>query len=227
MTSLLLLHGAIGSAKQFDALLPLLEDSYDLHRINFPGHGGTEMPHAPFSIGLFEESVLQYISKNNLQDACVFGYSMGGYVALRLAARNPGLISKIFTLATKFDWTPATAERETSQLNPEKIAAKVPAFAASLQAVHGAQWKTVLEKTAIMLLEMGQRPPLGKTELEHIMIPVIISIGELDKMVSLEESRHTTEHLKKGRLLVLPATPHPFEKADMVSLAEKIKVFFH
>ena len=43
---LLLLHGALGSAQQFDTLIALLEHTYDVFSFDFEGHGPLEHHHA-------------------------------------------------------------------------------------------------------------------------------------------------------------------------------------
>lgn len=224
---LLLLHGAISSRKQFDVFTPFLSERFDVHALNFPGHGGNEIPAEPFSIPLFAASVISYLDENKITAASVFGYSMGGYVALYLAAHYPERVSKVFTLATKLEWTPHIAERETAQLNAEKILEKVPAFAAALEQTHLPQpWKTVLEKTSAMLFDLGKQPALTNNDFLQIETPVIIGIGELDKMVSIAESQNAAKQLKNGKLLVLPATPHTFEKVNHAMLTEQVNELF-
>lgn len=223
---LLLLHGAISSGKQFDVLMPLLEDEFTLHNPDFPGHGGKAIPEM-FSILLFAESVIEYMARNKLDKVSVFGYSMGGYVALYLAARYPERIKKVFTLATKFGWTESVATQEATQLDHEKILEKIPGFAAVLDVIHFPQdWKKVLMKTSAMLLELGKVPALTAKELSRINIPVVIGIGDMDKMVSVEESKNAAKHLPNGRVLQLPSTPHPFEKVNHRLLADYIIDFF-
>lgn len=224
---LLLLHGAISSRKQFDVLIPFLNDRLEVHAISFPGHGGSKIPEESFSIPLFSSAVLNYLDEKKLNGIPVFGYSMGGYVALYMAVQHPHRFSKIFTLATKMTWTKAIAEKETEQLNPEKIQEKVPAFAAALAQTHGPQdWKKVLEKTKDMLLGLGENPALTEKEFRQIEIPVTVGIGALDKMVSVEESERAASHLKNGKLMVLPDTPHPFEKVNHQVLAGLLQNFF-
>lgn len=224
---LLLLHGAISSKKQFDALIPFLNNQFELHLLNFPGHGGNEIPNEPFSIPLFATSVLNYLDHKKITVASIFGYSMGGYVALYLAAYYPQRVEKVFTLATKFEWTPQVAEKETAQLNPEKISEKVPAFASFLEKAHYPRnWKEVIQKTSLMLMQLGNNPSLTKNDFLEIKIPVIIGLGELDKMVSQDESKNTVEHLKNGQLLLIPSTLHPFEKVNHQLLAGYMNSFF-
>src|SRR5687767_6066719 len=109
MQKLLLLHGAIGSKEQLQPLAGLLKNEYEIHTLNFSGHGGTPLPEQ-FSIELFARDVVDYLDAKKLENINIFGYSMGGYVGLYLARYFPMRIGKVFTFATKFDWTPASAE---------------------------------------------------------------------------------------------------------------------
>src|SRR5687768_6245802 len=106
MRQLLLLHGAIGSSEQLKPLADNLSKDFHVHLFDFPGHGGKPLP-AGFSIQFFAESVVEYLNKNNLLKVSVFGYSMGGYVAMYLAKHYPLLIDHVITLATKFEWNEA------------------------------------------------------------------------------------------------------------------------
>lgn len=226
MTPLLLLHGALGSADQFEALMPLLPTDRSIWALNFPGHGGLPL-HEPFSMALFTEAILGFMDREDWDEADIFGYSMGGYAALQLALEHPKKVRRIVTLGTKFDWTPATAARETGFLDPEKIEAKVPQFAAALAERHEpADWKMVLRHTAEMLRNLGDGQALRQEDFEKIFCPVVILRGELDHMVTEEESRQVAEWLPHGRFEALEGTKHPFEQVDVEMLAAKITALF-
>ena len=226
MKKLLLLHGAIGSSQQFQQLAALLNNAFEVHTLDFSGHGGKPIPDAPFSIELFANDVLKWMQENKIATIDIFGYSMGGYVALYLAKHHPEKVGKVFTLATKFNWNSEGAAREAAMLNPEKIAEKVPAFAKSLEQKHGENWKTVLTKTAEMMINLGNSPALPLTSLAEIQHSVLISVGDKDNMVTLEETIAAYRQLQNGQLLVLPQTQHPFEKVNAERIAEEIKSYF-
>lgn len=216
---LLLLHGALGSAAQFDELRRYLPADQPVYALNFPGHGGLSTD-TEFSIPRFAESVLAFLSGNNLSRVRIFGYSMGGYVALYLAWKHPERVESIATLGTKFDWTPETAARETARLDPEKMAAKVPAFAQMLAERHApADWQAVVRQTAELLHGLGNGHALGREAFAAITCPVRIGLGEEDNMVTREESEQVAEWLPRGTFEVLPGTKHPFEQVDAGRLA--------
>jgi pimeloyl-ACP methyl ester carboxylesterase len=218
---LILLHGALGSKEPFHPIIQAL-GSVEVHTLNFEGHGGRPSDR-PFSIAAFSENLTDYIRKNELEKTDIFGYSMGGYVALKTALDQPGLIGNIITLGTKFDWSPESAAKEVKMLDPEKIQEKVPAFAKALKdRHHPLEWKKVLQKTADMMIAMGNDPVLKEGDLKAIHNQVWICRGEEDRMVSEKESRWAAEHLPKGRFLQLEGVPHPIEKVPVGSLQDLI-----
>ncbi|MFT3794129.1 alpha/beta fold hydrolase [Flavobacterium sp.] len=226
MQDILLLHGAIGAKQQFDALVQSLEKRYKVHTLNFSGHGGAAIGN-DFSIAQFASETLDYLDANQIDAIKIFGYSMGGYVALYLAKMHPQRIDGIFTLATKFEWTPEIAARETKMLNPEKIAEKIPAFAAELQQRHAPNdWKTVMAKTAEMMIGLGDNNPLQLEDYQAIQIPTRIAIGDKDQMVTLEETIAVYRSLPHASLVVLPQTQHPIEKVSVERLVSELGIFF-
>lgn len=226
MKHLLLLHGAIGAKDQLEPLAEILKNDFMVHTLSFSGHGGESIPET-FSIKVFAEDVLTYLKKNNIEKINIFGYSMGGYVALYLAKHYPGKIINVFTLATKFSWNPEISQKEIKMLDAEKIAEKIPAFAKMLEIRHAPHnWKVLLKKTADMMLALGNDNTLTLQDLENIEIPVTVSVGDNDNMVTLGETKDVCQHLKNGQLIILPDTLHPIEKVDVGKLAEKIKLFF-
>lgn len=231
MTSLLLLHGAIGAADQLQPLKQHLSSSYEVHTLNFYGHGGPAAAEANenekvFSIEGFAMQAASFLAGSGINEVNIFGYSMGGYVAMYMARHLNVNIKKIITLGTKFHWDEAVAEKECKMLRPEVIEQKLPAFAQSLAQRHGTtEWKTVLNKTAEMLQQMGKRNPLQPDDYTRIALPSLIMLGDRDKMVGRDETIATFQSLPNAQLAILPGTPHPLEQADCSMVAWHIQRF--
>lgn len=225
MKQLLMLHGAAGTQAQFDSLLPLLEGHAQLHTLNFEGHGSGTHPDRPFTIDHFAENVLAYLDAQGITTTHIFGYSLGGYVALHLARIQPERVASVFTLATKFAWTPEVAAREAGFLDADKILEKVPQYAATLEKQHGAGWRTMLAKTRDQLLSLGAAPLLNAESMATITQPVRLSVGDRDKLVSIEESLAMYRPLPNGTFQVFPNTPHPLDKAPIPILANALRDF--
>ena len=225
--NLLLLHGALGSKSQFSSLIPLLEETFHIHTLDFEGHGSSPLRDRAFRDEHFAENVLDYLNENSIQSVSVFGYSMGGHVGLYLARKHPERIHRIFTLATKFLWTPENIDREASSLDAEKILKRVPHFAKVLQDRHAVSgWKNVLQKTREMFYELGESNSLPIEELRQIHHVVRIGVGDRDSMVNIEESVQVYRSLPQGELQIFPKTPHPLEKVPVSYLVSSMVGFF-
>lgn len=223
---LLLLHGALGTEQQLIPLANLVNEQFTVHSLNFEGHGGRASAAPAFSIDLFVHNVLQFLQEQQLDSVAIFGYSMGGYVALRLAQQHPQLVEKIITLGTKFDWSIEAASKEVKMLNPSIIEQKVPKFAAQLHKNHAPNdWKLLLDKTAQMMLHLAHESKLTTEDLEQIQQEVLIGIGSLDNMVSVAESEQAAAALPNAQLQLIEGFYHPLEKNDLQQLVPLMREF--
>lgn len=228
MQHLILLHGAIGAKDQLQPLADRLKNDFNIHLINFSGHGGNPFPEKPFSIQLFAQDVLDYMQSRQLYNAAIFGYSMGGYAAMYLAKYYPGKISKLITLATKYYWDEAVAAKEIKMLDPLTIELKLPAFAKELEHRHAPRdWKQLLHHTKQLLLHLGNNNELKIADYASISTPCLLMLGDRDKMISLQETLDVYGQLPNASLAVLPKTPHPIEKVDPELLRFFIARFLH
>ncbi len=220
---LILLHGALGCKNDFDLVLPLLSESFEAYSFNFSGHGLEAFSSSGFGIEVFGNELEEFIIQKGINRPMVFGYSMGGYVALYLASINKDLLGKVLTLGTKFDWTPEGAHHETSRMNPEVMVEKIPAYTDSLQAAHGSAWKTLVEQTAGMMTALGNAPLLTEDTLASIEIPVEIKRGDKDHMVNEEESRWAATSIPRANYTTEPNTKHPINTIHPKAMALIIK----
>lgn len=226
MKKLLILHGALGSASQMQALQKELSTKFEVYTLDFSGHGKNRSDEK-FSIDLFVTDILAFLQVQKITEPLsIFGYSMGGYVALSLASIDPQKIEKIITLATKFDWNEATSIRESQLLNTEILEQKAPHYAKLLAERHGENhWKLNCAKTAEMMIDLGRRPVLNSTTFCKVSTPCKLIIGDKDRMVSLDETIQASSQLKNSEHLVCKGWEHPFEKIDSILLASEITAF--
>jgi esterase/lipase len=222
MKNIILLHGAIGAKDQLEPLaVELKQHGYNVFTLSFSGHGQTRFA-SNFGIEQFDLELEQFIKTNNLQQPTVFGYSMGGYVALYLAKQQPTLLGNIITLGTKFEWSPEISAKETKMLDSKTIIEKVPKFAEALQKRHGQEWELLLQKTAEMMIDLGNKNALSLNDFAAIENKVLIGLADKDNMVSLEETTAVYKQLKNGAMYMLPNTKHPIETLNVRLLGKII-----
>lgn len=224
-SDLLLLHGALGASSQFNSLAEKLCHRFNIYTFDFTGHGKSSATVDDLSIESFTAQLKDFVQDNGLDGCDVFGFSMGGYVALNALSEDPALFRKVLTLGTKFRWDPVTAEKESAMLDPRKIEAKVPQYAQSLKELHGSNWEDLLHKTARFMQQLGNRPVLSDDKLKGIRSEVLLCVGEKDKMVTREETSHVAGLINNCGFSVLPYTPHPLEQVDVDQLSNLLTWF--
>jgi pimeloyl-ACP methyl ester carboxylesterase len=220
MNPVLLLHGALGSKTQLDPLKSELEKKgRHVFSMNFSGHSG-EPFRKQFGIGAFADDITIFLDAHNLSQVDIFGYSMGGYVALWFAHLHPQRVGRIVTLGTKFDWSVASAEKETRKLNAQKIEEKVPAFARILQSRHAPNdWKELLARTAEMMKKLGEHPLLTRNIFASINHTVTVLLGDQDDIADRDFSQEVASMLPDGKFELLTETPHPIEKVKLAAIS--------
>lgn len=226
MKDLLLLHGALGSKEQFLDLEIALAEKYKLHTLNFSGHGRRPSHQHAYTIQNFAHEVLDYLNENYIQTIDIFGYSMGGYVALWVARFYPDRVGKIFTLGTKLNWNEEEAEREIKMLNPDVVVEKVPAFAQSLAERHGEhEWKSLMSKTALLMKDLAHTHLTDQDfiKMEHT---VLLTRGGKDNMVTADETEYVKRLIKNAQYKEYEGVPHAFEKFPLEVLTREIENYF-
>ncbi|HEY1039036.1 MAG TPA: alpha/beta fold hydrolase [Bacteroidia bacterium] len=226
-TPVILLHGAIGAEDQLQNLGELLSNKgKNVYTFSFSGHGKVPFKFKGFGIDEFVEELHDFIVFKGLIKPDVFGYSMGGFVALRLASENPAILGSIITLGTKFAWDPETAIKEAAMLNAETLEEKVPKFADTLKQRHGEEsWKQLLSKTADMMKALGNDKLLTEEKLKQVQNRVLIGLADKDNMVSLEETHNVYKLLPNASMYMLPGSKHPIEQVNTVLLSKIILDF--
>jgi pimeloyl-ACP methyl ester carboxylesterase len=96
---LVLLHTIRTQLEYFYALAPMLAKSYTVYAIDLPGHGFSPIdPHARNDEPYFRQAVISFIEKLNLADVTLVGESIGGVLALTVAASIPTRIKRVYSI---------------------------------------------------------------------------------------------------------------------------------
>src|SRR5262245_43446660 len=101
---LVLLHGFTGSWRVWELVLPALERRHDVLAPTLPGHAGGPPLEGELSHDLVPDAIERAMDAAGFGTAHIVGNSVGGYVALKLAAR--GRARSVVALAPAGGWAP-------------------------------------------------------------------------------------------------------------------------
>ncbi|WP_035567253.1 alpha/beta fold hydrolase [Hymenobacter sp. IS2118] len=100
MTTFLALHYWAGSGREYEAVRALLPATARLLAPDLPGFGGQAVPKGfDFSVAHYADWLGAFIAHNELTSFTLLGHSMGGKIAMALAARRPAGLRRLLLLS--------------------------------------------------------------------------------------------------------------------------------
>jgi len=124
---LVCLHGFTDTWRTWELVLPALEREHDVLALTLAGHAGGPAIDGELNNATLADAVEQAMDEAGIREAHLLGNSLGGYVALQLAAR--GRARSVVALAPVGGWAEgdrsyeATLEHFTALKEPLKLAA--------------------------------------------------------------------------------------------------------
>lgn len=88
-----LLHGFLENSTMWHAFVPELAKNNRIICIDLLGHGNTECLGYVHSMELMAETVYAVLKHLKIEKTAIIGHSMGGYVALAFAEKNPDMLN--------------------------------------------------------------------------------------------------------------------------------------
>ncbi len=200
---LVVLHGAFGWATAY----PKLAKNRQLIAVELQGHGHTEDIDRPLTVENMADDVAGLLKHLKVEKADVFGYSMGGAVALGLVIRHPKLIDKVAingSHAFKMEdaYEPETFKQFKSI--PPDFAPAVLKDAYDKVAPDPKQWPALVAKVKKMGLESKG---FTRDELKAIQSPVLIALGDRDG-VRPEHAVEMFRLIPNAQLAMFPGGDH-------------------
>jgi pimeloyl-ACP methyl ester carboxylesterase len=93
------MHTIRTQLEYFRVLAPMLAKSYTVYAIDLPGHGRSPIdPDAPFDEPYLRQAVIGFIEKLALGDLTIVGESIGGALALTVAATIPERVKRVYAI---------------------------------------------------------------------------------------------------------------------------------
>ena len=96
---LLVLHGGFMTIEAMGPILPALAQGRQVIAVDLEGHGRTVDLDRPLNLDQMAADVAAFLKQLGVEKADVLGFSMGGGVALRIAAAEPQLVAKLVVIS--------------------------------------------------------------------------------------------------------------------------------
>lgn len=230
ITPLLLLHGGLFDIEQqFGKLIPGLSAGRRVIAADFQGHGRTNDIDRPLRTADLASDVVGLLGHLGIGKVDVFGFSVGGAVALHLAVRHPELVRKLIVSSVAFrpegdrgGNSEAVAEMTVDMIAGTPMEQRYLAVSPHPDREH---LQGLLDKLA----HYGEgEAGWSDDEIRDIAAPTLITVGDCD-MVRLDHAvkflqlrggdvNGDFEGVPASQLAVFPGTTHFFglARTDLV-----------
>jgi pimeloyl-ACP methyl ester carboxylesterase len=216
-TPLLLVHGLGARAEDWAAMMPALAaQGFHVYALDLLGYGRSAKPDVSYSISMEETIVVQFMQAVHLSRADVGGWSMGGWVSMKLALDHPELVDRLIVYDSAGIYFPATFGPELftpddvagvrkliATLTPNKVV--VPDFAAKAMARKLQKNAWVVQRS---LASMVSGVDLLDFRLHGIQEPTLIVWGAEDALIPLPVGETLHEGIPNSVMDVIEGCGH-------------------
>lgn len=240
---LLLIHGWGMHGGVWDAVAEQLAESFTVHIVDLPGYGFSIEDEASTLDAMVDE-----LSAVFAEPLAVCGWSLGGQVALRWAAREPDKVRRLILVTS----TPCFTGRADWECGME--AKVLEQFAAELEQNHAATLRRFIalqlrgsenerELLALMRERLFSRgePDIDalrsgleilrdadlRGELQNISQPTLAIAGERDKLTPPQASHYLAKTMPAARIVEIAGAAHAPFLSHPDLFVEQIKRFLH
>jgi len=220
-TPLFLFHSLLSDRASFDAIAPKLSRSFRLIVPELPGFGRSQAVGG----GLAEIAARMAEAVKDAaagDEAIVLGNGYGGFVALQMAIRHPGIATKLIladcgaafsepgreafrnmAAASKARGLAAITDVAMRRLFSPEFQADHPDLMAGRRAAFLRTDPEVFRAACDALAALDLRPELG-----NVRVPVLVLVGEHDEATPPPMSQELAAGLPRARLEIIPGCAH-------------------
>jgi pimeloyl-ACP methyl ester carboxylesterase len=216
-TPLLLIHGLGARGEDWGALLPeLATKGFHVYAPDLLGYGRSDRPDVSYSISLEEQTVVDYMHAMHLTRADVAGWSMGGWIAMKLTLDHPELVDRLvvydsagvyFPFAVTADvFTPtdvAGVRRLLAVLTPKPP--PLPDFIGRAVVRRNQDMAWVIHRSLAAMI--GGRDLLD-SKLQDIQRPTLVMWGSQDDLIPLEAGQRIHAKIPGSSIAVVEGCGH-------------------
>ncbi len=214
---LVLIHGLGARGEDWSPLIPsLAAHGFHVYVPDLLGYGRSPQPDVDYSISLQEKTVVDFMQTLGISHADIGGWSMGGWIALKLTVDRPELVDRLVVYDSAGIYFPATfnaslftptdaagVNRLLAMLTPHPM--QLPAFAeqAAVRKLQSNAW--VLDRSVESMI--GGHDLLD-FQLHRIHVPTLIVWGQQDTLIPLAVGESIHRKIPGSSLFVVEGCGH-------------------
>ncbi|MEO9967121.1 MAG: alpha/beta hydrolase [Reichenbachiella sp.] len=240
--TILFSHGLLMSGKMFKAQVDYFKARYRCVIYDHRGQGRSEVTENGYDMDMLTEDAKSLIKELNLGPCHMVGLSMGGFVAMRLAARHREFLKSLILIET-------SAEVEPNKLKYNILKTVVSLFGVKsvvnrvMPIMFGQTFLTDPNRQDEVEYWRGEILNNEKTitkavtgviarngvsnELVNITVPTLVIAGEEDVATTLEKAKNIKLKIPQAHLAVIKKAGHSSTIEEPRQVIDAIEVFLN
>ena len=215
---LVLLHGYPLDHHLWDAVVPLLKDTFDLIIPDLRGFGESTTVDTPYTMYDFASDIAGLLDQLGVQKTAIAGHSMGGYVALAFARLYAERVSALALVSSQVLADPPDRKhgryKSAAEVAEKGISGVVdtmtPKFTSNPEWQAFARQNMEAQQPAAYigaLKAMAERVD-ATTLLSAIKYPFVVIHGDADMLIPIERAREVKAALPESHLFEIKGVGH-------------------
>jgi len=238
--ALMLVHGVGSRLESWDGVIAALGGRYRTVRLDLRGHGLSDKPAGPYSLGDFVGDVTGLLDHLGIARCHLAGFSLGGLIAQGFALSHPGRLDHLVLLSTVAGRTDEERARVADRLVVVDKGLPGDHFRNSLS-----RWFTdaylAANPDVIARAEAGNKANDPKAyaaayrvlatsdladRLHEVTAPTLVATGEFDVGSNTRMARLMHERIAGSRLHIFPGMKHSILAEVPGDVAAQMHGFF-
>ena len=238
-------HGLLWGTEMFEPQIEALRDRYRCIAWDHRGQGRSASDYRhTIGIELVWQDAVALLDALGVKQVCFAGLSMGGFVAMRVAARRPDLVKRLVLLETAIGPEPLenvgryrmlNAVYRNIPLGPRLLSRKVGQIMLGKTILSDASRADDLARFMQLMTRRRDiwravngvidRAGIAASELASIRVPTLVLVGEEDVATPHAKAQQIAAAIAGARLVTIPRAGHSSTVEEPAAVTAAITTF--
>jgi 3-oxoadipate enol-lactonase len=230
-------HGLLFNGRMFELQMNALEDRFRCIAYDHRGQGQSAITPSGYTMDELMDDAAELIRAVGAAPCHFVGFSMGGFVGLRLAARRPELVRSLTLIGSSAEPEPKVLKYRALGTVVRWLGVK-PVVDPITRILFGKKFRTdparrqqqhdvrrhllsIRVAGELKALEGVLSRPAIVEELDRIRVPTLVIVGEQDAATTPAKSRRIHQAIAGSKLVIIPEAGHTsvLEEPESVNAA--------
>jgi len=215
-------HSLGANLHLWDAQAAALRDRYRVLRYDIRGHGGSDVPPAPYTLEQMADDLQGLLQALGIRETHFVGLSMGGLIGMTLALAYPRAVRSLVLADTTASYGPERKPMWDDRIRAAESSGIAAVLDRTMEAWFTAPFRAARPEVIARIRAMlAPTDPVGyvaaiqaigygdlREDIRAIRCPTLVLVGEQDRGTDIAMARTMQDRIPGAELAVIPNAAH-------------------